>query len=264
VRIDARLAPTDDDDAANEVEAEQADGQGLGNVDPSRGWVTIATPNQSYNLLDLQNGTTVNLGQAILPTGDYRGFRLILDTDKSSVTLKDGTVLNGNSRPGIKWPRAGKTGIKIILDEPISITEGETVMVLDFDLGRSFVMRGHSLSHLGLIFKPVIRAVARQLTGSVSGTVHQDNATGALVADATVEVVKTGTPLNDTDPANVVQSGKTDANGAFHLAFIMPGTYDLRATPPSTLADYNGVLLTSVVIAAGSDAGGQVLVLPHK
>ena len=38
----------------------------------------------------------------------------------------------------------------------------------------------------------------------------------------------------------------------------------LRATPPSTLTDYDGVLLASITIAAGSDAGGQVLVLPHK
>jgi hypothetical protein len=267
VRIDAKLAETDDADAATEIEdegSEHGNANGLSNDDPSHGWVTIATPNESYNLLDLQNGTTVNLGQATLPTGDYRGFRLILDTDKSSVTLKDGTVLNGNSRPGIKWPSAGRTGVKIELEDAISVVEGETVMVLDFDLGRSFVMRGHSLSQSGLLFKPVIRAVARQLTGSVSGTVHQGSETGAVVADATVEVVKTGTTLNDTDPANVIQSGETDANGAFHLSFIIPGTYALRATPPSTLTDYNGVLLASIVIAAGSDAGGQVLVLPHK
>jgi uncharacterized surface anchored protein len=110
----------------------------------------------------------------------------------------------------------------------------------------------------------VIKAVARDITGSVSGTVRQDNATGALVADATVEVLKAGTALTNTDPANVVRSGKTDASGAFKLSFLLPGTYALRATPPSTLTLYNPVLLPTVTVTSGADAGGNVLILPHK
>src|SRR3989337_1657503 len=46
------------------------------------GWTTIATPNVSYNLLDLAGGVTTNLGAGMLPTGTYRGFRLILDTER--------------------------------------------------------------------------------------------------------------------------------------------------------------------------------------
>src|SRR5437016_1965868 len=56
VRIDAKLADTNDDDAAAEVEDEHSehatsDREGhLKNEDPAHGWVTIATPNESYNL----------------------------------------------------------------------------------------------------------------------------------------------------------------------------------------------------------------------
>lgn len=262
VRIDARTASADESEADDDLENEA---EGDENHDPSRGWVTLATPNASYNLLDLQNGTTVNLGEATLPTGTYQGFRLILNTDKSGVTLKNGTVLTGSSSPSIKWPSAGKTGIKIELEEPIDVTTNGTVMVLDFDLGKSFVMRGNTISQNGLLFKPVIHAVARDITGSVSGTVRADNATGALVADATVELLKAGTSLTDTDPANVVRTGKTDASGVFKLAFIMPGTYALRATPPSGLtATNNAVLKTGVTVNPGTDTGGNVLILPHK
>ncbi|MBI4499524.1 MAG: DUF4382 domain-containing protein [Gemmatimonadetes bacterium] len=258
VRVDGKLSATDDADAAAGTEASN-------NTDPGKGWVTLAEPNKSFNLLDLQNGTTVNLGEATLPTGMYQGFRLILNTDQSSVTLKNGTVLNGSSATGIKWPSAGQTGIKIVLDQAINLVEGGTVMVLDFNLGQSFVLRGNTISQNGLLFKPVIKAVARDVTGSVSGTVRQDNATGAVVADATVEVLKSGTALTDTDPANVVASGKTDASGNFKIAFLMPGTYELRATPPSSLAaSYDAVLKTSVTVSTGADAGGNVLVLPHK
>jgi hypothetical protein len=258
VRIDGKLAATDEADAASSTDASS-------NTDPSKGWVTLALPNASYNLLDLQNGTTVNLGEATLATGSYQGFRLILNTDQSSITLKNGTVLNGNSATGIKWPSAGKTGIKIVLDQAINVVEGGTVMVLDFNLGQSFVLRGNTISQNGLLFKPVIKAVARDITGSVSGTVRQDNATGALVADATVEVLKSGTLITDTDPANVVGSGKTDASGAFKIAFLMPNTYELRATPPSTLtATYNAVLKSPVTVSTGVETSGNLLVLPHK
>src|SRR5690242_17449650 len=125
VRIDAKLATASDADVADPTDP-------ASNSDPAKGWVTIATPNQSYNLLDLQNGTTVNLGQVTLPTGSYRGFRLILDTQKSSITLQD------NSQASIMWPSAGQTGVKINLDQPINVTANGTQMVLDFNLGSSF------------------------------------------------------------------------------------------------------------------------------
>jgi hypothetical protein len=233
--------------------------------DPSKGFVTIASPNASYNLMDLQNGTTANLGQATLPTGSYRSFRLILDTDASSVTLTDGTVLNGNSKPGIKWPSAGQTGIKIVLSQPIDVTENGTVMVLDFDLGHSFVLRGHTITQNGLLFKPVIRATAQDITGSVSGSVRADSANGDPVADATVEVLRPGTALDDTSPDSIVRSGTSDDTGAFTLEFVPPGTYELRAWPSSALADtYDPVLLSDVTVTTGVDNGGNVLILPRQ
>ena len=48
----------------------------------------------------MQGGVTTNLGTSTLSSGNYNGFRLVLDTQKSTVTLKDGTVLSGGS--GIK------------------------------------------------------------------------------------------------------------------------------------------------------------------
>jgi hypothetical protein len=123
VRIDAKAPDTDSASAANESD--------------TNGWITVASPNSLINLLDLQGGKTTNLGTASLTAGTYRGFRLIIDPDKSSVTLKDGT------KPAVKWPSAGKTGIKINLDSPVNLTEAGATLLVDFDVGRSFVMRGN-------------------------------------------------------------------------------------------------------------------------
>lgn len=239
VRVDAKQAATTDADAADES---------------SSGWTTIATPNALINLLDLGSGKTVNLGAATLPTGTYESFRLILDTDKSSITLKDGT------KPPIFFPSAGHSGIKVILDQPIHLTENGSVTTLDFDIGRSFVMRGNNASN-GFNFKPVIHAVAQDITGSVSGSVHANTATGPGVASATVEVLTAGSLITDTDPTHVVRTTTTDADGNFRIAFLLPGAYVVRATPP-TASGFKPALLTGgLTIASGAETANQVIVV---
>jgi hypothetical protein len=240
VRVDARTAePTD---------AEASDESNHG------GWTTVATPNALVNLLDLRNGTTTNLGATTLATGTYNGFRLIIDPSQSSITLKDGT------HPAIQFPSAGHSGIKIKLDEPIELTEDGSVMTLDFDVGRSFVMRGNSAAS-GFNFKPVIRAVAQDITGSVTGSVRANTATGVAVPGATVEVLTAGSLLNDADPAHIVRSASTDANGNFRIAFLLPGTYVLRATPPATSGFKPALLTGGLTIATGTTTENQIIIV---
>jgi hypothetical protein len=241
VRIEGKLAETDSAEAAN--------------ANDSTSWLTLVSPNTRINLLTLTNGNTASLGLASIPVGTYRSFRMIINTDSSSVTLND------NTKPNIKWPSAGKNGIKIILDEPFDVTTDATNLLIDFDVGRSFVMRGNSISQNGLLFKPVIHAVTAQATGTISGTVRADSANGARMAGATVEVLKAGTALTDTVSANVVSSGVTDANGNFTLAFIPAGTYVVRATPPVASGYKPALLVGGAIVTAGTTLSNQVIIV---
>jgi hypothetical protein len=222
------------------------------------GWTTIATPNKSINLLTLTGGTTTNLGASALATGTYQGFRMIIDASQSSITLADGT------KPTIKWPSAAHTGIKITLDHSISVTKDSSAMVLDFDLGRSFVMRGNSISQNGLLFKPVIRAVATELTGGASGSVHADTPTGAAMAGVAVEVLKAGSTITDTVSADIVRSTQTDASGNYKVAFLLPGTYVVRATPLASTLYLPALLTGGLTVTSGVTASGEVIVVPHQ
>jgi hypothetical protein len=218
------------------------------------GWTTIATPNAMVNLMDLSHGRTTNLGAATLATGVYKGFRLVIDPAQSSITLKDGT------QPAIQFPSAGKSGIKIKLDKPIELTENGSVMTLDFDIGRSFVARGNNAKN-GFNFRPVIRAVAEDITGTVSGSVHANTATGAAVPAATVEVLTAGSLIGDVDPAHVVRTTSTDASGNFRIPFLLPGVYVLRATPPATSGFKPALLAGGLTIVAGTETANQVIVV---
>jgi hypothetical protein len=152
VRVDGRLADVDEASADQNVTTEDAA--------ETDGWKTLATPNASVDLLSLQNGVTSTLGEAKIDAGSYRGFRLVIDPSKSSVTLKNGQVLSSTSSPSVAFPSASRSGIKINLSGPaIEVgADQKTTMVVDFDVGSSFVMRGNSLSQNGLLFKPVIKA----------------------------------------------------------------------------------------------------------
>ena len=243
VRVDARTAEPTEAEAENETD--------------QSGWTTVAgsssTPIGLINLLDLNGGKTRDLGATTLATGTYNGFRLIIDPSQSSVTLADGT------KPPIQFPSAGHSGIKINLDEPIQLTKDGEEMTLDFDIGRSFVMRGNSPAN-GFNFKPVIRAVA-QFTGSVSGSVHANTAAGPAVSGATVEVLKNGSALNDTEQADVVATTTTGTDGSFGIRFLLPGTYVLRATPSAASGFKPALLPGGVTIASGATTANQVIVV---
>ena len=87
----------------------------------------------------------------------------MIDPSQSSVTLKNGTVLTSSSSPSVAFPSAARSGIKIKLDRPISLSGGGTTAVLvDFDVAQSFVLRGNSLAQNGLLYKPVIRGTVKQ------------------------------------------------------------------------------------------------------
>lgn len=150
VRIDAKTADATDDDAAKDTEDSQSE---------KDGWVTVAEPNKSFDLMTLTNGANTLLGDAKVAAGSYKAFRLIIDPAKSSITLNDAnnTVIGGESITGLKFPSAAKTGIKIQLSDDLQVKEGETsVLVVKFDVEKSFVVRGGSIDQNGLLFKPVI------------------------------------------------------------------------------------------------------------
>ena len=74
------------------------------------GWITLATPNKTINLLSLVGGVDETLAAgATLPAGHYGQMRLVLGTG-NSVKLADGTTQE------LKVPSGLQTGIKLIVN----------------------------------------------------------------------------------------------------------------------------------------------------
>ena len=242
----------------------------------ARGFVTLATPNRRINVLALQNGATDELGTAALPTGVINAVRMVIDTDSSSITLKDGRKLTGSSSPGIDWQSsAGKPTLYALVHEQISVPDTGGIVVIDYDVGQAFVPPQEidpASTDSGFVFSPVLRAVDATRTGSISGVVRAHTANGAPVVDASLRLYL-GNPADPENTWSVLATAKSDATGAFKFAYVtrsaywstvsaQAGTTYIVAVDPPSNSGLGRALVANVVVTTGSDTGVGTVVLP--
>ncbi|WP_309498568.1 DUF4382 domain-containing protein [Sulfurovum sp.] len=187
---------------------------------------------QTFNLLDLQNGKSLHLGDMVLPAGHYNdGIRFILAAPQNDGDVKSNpdcniTFADGRSEPlfvpsGAQSGYKGKGEFDITADARIEVTA-------DFDVHKSIVVTGKDK----YILKPVIRLVVNELSGSINGTVVDVagyNSSESLV----VYTYEQGTYV-DTEAegeiifANSISSSDVNrTDGHFMLSFLGEGSYSL-------------------------------------
>lgn len=205
-------------------------------------FVTLASPHKTFNLLDLQQGTTAFLGQGTLSTGQYRIVRMRIRTDSSSITFTDGSPAN------VQWSGLGLITLYALVDPAFTPADSATNLVLDFDVGRSFPYNLFGQHEFDFI--PWLRAVNQAETGTIDGTVTTDfTGTTQPVADASIEVFEGPFPQQ----GNILATGRTDAAGHYSIGLLPPGLYGVSASLPS-----NPALATKTVNGLTVTAGGTV------
>ena len=211
--------------------------------DSAGGWSEITlNPARKINLLDLTNGVFEYLGETGLPAGHYTQVRLLLAPNNASSPFSNSVVLP--SDPGteiaLRTPSAVQTGIKLV--HGFNVAAGQrTDLMLDFDACKSVVALGNG----GFLLKPVIKVIPTELNG-INGFVDFDvsNLSGRNVlvsAQVDGNVVRSTTPHTST--------------GAFFLARLAPGTYDVVITADESATVVIGSVpvgsTTSVVMISG-------------
>lgn len=223
-------------------------------TDPGREWTNIVTPRQRFNLLDLQRGTTAIVGEGDLAAGQYQAVRVVIDTDSSSVRYNSGAFA------AVQWPVAGELSLHALVEEPVDVPQSGGEIVIDFDVGRSFWVNEWKADSIGptggpdFFFIPWIRAVNEAATGGIVGQLLGDvdgDGTPEPVENATVSVLR-GNVLAGPLTWWTVATGATDGNGDFKIDFLLPGTYILRATPPSAVP-LGAATVTEVDVNQGMD-----------
>jgi len=185
-------------------------GDGINDGNP---FMVLWEGTETINLLDLRNGVVERLIDLKIPAGEYNLLRLYVD--EASLKMKDGDNYT------VKVPSGKQTGIKIFIRPGIVVEGGLTSeLLIDFDLSRSFVMRGSPVSPSGIkgfIFKPVIRAVNNSTAGRLEGKVtDKDN---IKIKEASILV------RQDT----LVASAIADTMGYYAIIGLPAGTYSVIA-----------------------------------
>lgn len=198
-------------------------------------WISIPlTATAQIDLLQFQDGLATDLGALPeLPVGTYEQTRL---------KLKDGSpsllVLDDDTEHELTIPSAEQTGIKITT--PFTVEAGKELnLTIDFDLRKSIKKTGSGNGNgkEKYMMKPVLRLVRDDGTGTITGSA----ADGKVVC-----VFAAGGTISETDECDdSVNSGKVK-NGAFKIAYVPAGTYDLRVfRADGTHADVTGVVVTA-------------------
>jgi len=207
-------------------------------------FITLFEETQEFNLLDLRNGTVAELLEREIPVGSYDLIRLYVD--KASLGIKDGGTYE------VKVPSGSQTGIKIFIDPELSIAGGLTSdLLLDFNLDKSFVLKGNTKSSSGIKgfnFKPVIRVANKSKSGTIQGMVSDTSA--VAIKSASVWIMK------DTTHATAY----TDSAGFYSIPAIPEGTYSVY----STKEHYDTVKVDSVEIMAANYTTLDFLLTPEN
>lgn len=180
-------------------------------------YVVLMEEEMAVNLLDLVNGFTMELADMEVPAGTYDLVRIYVKG--VNVVLTDGRTFD------LKVPSGEQTGIKVFIRPGLVVTGGLSAdLLLDFDVSRSFVPRGHMQGVAGINgfnFKPVIKACNVSTAGTLAGRVsfmEAEAETGLEGAQVTVLAADT---VNTT--------AFSDADGNYAIMGLTAGAYRVLA-----------------------------------
>jgi hypothetical protein len=196
-------------------------------------FIVLSTDTLSFDLINLRNGITSELLNLDIPQGSYDLIRLYVE--EAGLKIKD-----QSTGYKVKIPSGQQTGIKIFIKPSLVVDGGLTSeLLLDFDLSKSFVMRGNMDKPSGVngfIFKPVIRAVNNTTAGRLEGIIT--DSAKVKIKEASIWVKQ------DTIMANTI----ADTLGHYAIIGIPAGTYSVFAAKDN----YDTVKVDGVKIIEGN------------
>jgi hypothetical protein len=188
-------------------------------ADSLSGWTVICDSTQTHDLLELTNGAMALFADHQLDPGHYTQIRL---------QIGDGShlILDGSPHD-LKIPSGSQSGIK--LNHQFHIQQDVTYeLLLDFDAEKSIIKKGNGQYQL----KPVIRAIAKATSGSISGIVNPTSAEAFALMDP-----------------DTVAHTHSDTSGYFKLIALPQGSYSVLIVADDTT--YADTTFSDVAVLAG-------------
>ncbi|MBA4852554.1 DUF4382 domain-containing protein [Emticicia sp. BO119] len=236
---------------------------------------------KTINLLELQNGNSLSLGEGNFNTGTFNKLTLVLDYEKDQSGAAPGCYIQKTDNTKQKLQLTGSTQNSIDLTtKEFMVTEGSaTDIILDFDLRKAIKSEtsGNQTTYSFVSYNELqssIRMVERTSAGNIAGKIDNYNAT--TMGNVVVYVYKKGTFSQTTETQgqgeskiqfkNAITSTKVDANGNFKAAFLDQGDYEVHCASynkPSgglfglvallNLTSKNNIDLSNIAVKSSTD-----------
>jgi len=221
----------------------------------------LGAPTDLVLLTDLVGTTQLLVADAELDPSTYGQLRLqvgdaILLSSEGTVYVKGDPVLpmelEGAPAGELQCPSCSQSGLKITIPgDEIELEEGESALVVDFDVAQSF---GHKAGNSGKwVMHPVIHgtltdqpASALAIRGNVALGVDSENNPITIPqcpegeARTIQDFIPTATinGLLDGDGNPIVRTAEVAEDGSFGIGFLVPGTYTMGYVGALTLGDW--------------------------
>ena len=196
------------------------------------GMLVLSDDTSRFNLIELRNGIKETLVDLDIEAGEYDYLRLYIDS--ATLTIIDYGTYN------IKVPSGSESGIKILIDPPIKVEGGLTTeLVLDIDLGKSFVLNGNIDTPAGIKgfnFKPVIKAFNVSDAGSIEGKVKD------------TEGLPVGGVMMNVEYESEIYTAYSDTTGYYQVVGIPTGIHTLTVSRES----YKSQVSENIVVIAAN------------
>ena len=198
-------------------------------------------PTDLIEITDLVGKTQEIVDGAEIPAGTYGQLRLRIENAVLETASGDVYVLGDAEHPDeleatgtLLCPSCSQSGLKIVL-HGMEVTEGESALVLDFDVSQSF---GHQAGNSGKwVMRPVIHSThypngeeGVYVEGQVAlaDGVEIPSCPAETPRDLTAFIpTATAQTLVDGDGLAVVRTGNVGDDGEFKVNYLEPDTYTL-------------------------------------
>lgn len=218
---------------------------------------------QVFNLLELQDGKSMHMGDLILPAGHYKELRFKLAAPEGKNDVKNNpdcniTFADGSSVP-LFVPSGSSSGFKAKGEFDIT-ADAKIAVTADFNVYKSVVVAGKSGKYL---LKPVIRIVVTELSGGVDGNITNiddfDASSDTLVVYTYEDDTYDVSEKDNGFPGSVSGADVNMSTGAFTFSYLKEGTYDL------VVVEYAGEQVTeafdpleNVEVSKGTDTSVDI------
>ncbi|UTA69624.1 DUF4382 domain-containing protein [Emticicia sp. 21SJ11W-3] len=243
---------------------------------------------KTVNLLELQNGNSLELGSGNFNAGTFSKITLVLDYEKDASGTAPGCYIQKADNTKQKLQLNGSTQNAIELTaKQFAVQEGKaTELVMDFDLRKAIKSEtsGSQTTYSFVSYgelQAAIRTVDKPSSSDISGKI--DNYNSTTMGDVVVYVYKKGTFNQSTETQgqgesqikfkNAVTSAKVDGSGNFKAAFLEQGDYEVHCASYSkptggffglkallNIQSKNNVDLSSIVLKSDADVSLSISV----